>query len=69
MVQPAIYNTYNTMMRTHDYGSILSTWDGTFVKETPEDWYDRICKIQSNAIASSAAIPFVYGQYSVHGVN
>ena len=21
MVQPAIYNTYNTMMRTHDYGS------------------------------------------------
>ena len=69
MVQPAIYNTYNTMMRTHDYGSILSTWDGTFVKETPEDWYDRICKIQSNAIASSAAIPFVYGQDSVHGVN
>ena len=69
MVQPAIYNTSNTMMGTHDYGSILSTWDGTFVKETPEDWYDRICKIQSNAVASSAAIPFVYGQDSVHGVN
>lgn len=69
MVQPAVYKTSETVMRSHDYGSLLSTLDGSFVNEAPEDWYKKICSIQNNALASDVAVPFVYGQDSVHGVN
>ncbi len=69
MVQPAVYNISGTLMRSHDYGSLLSTWNGSFINETPEVWYKNICSIQKNALASDAAVPFIYGQDSVHGVN
>ena len=69
MVQPAVYNISVTLMRSHDYGSLLSTWNGSFINETPEVWYKNICSIQKNALASDAAVPFIYGQDSVHGVN
>ena len=68
MVQGAIYNVSLAEMKQHDYGSVLSR-----VEELPNptdlEWYDIVCAYQDSALSSEAAIPFIYGQDSVHGVN
>ncbi|MDO5560287.1 MAG: glycoside hydrolase family 3 protein [Oscillospiraceae bacterium] len=67
MVQGAIYSVNNDDMAEQCYGSILSKNDP--VTETADDWTKIIDAYQENALRSDAAVPFVYGQDSVHGVN
>lgn len=64
---PAIYECSRRQMLQANYGSILST--SRLVSETPEDWCDIIDGYQDAALMSSAPIPFIYGQDSIHGVN
>ncbi len=68
MVQGAIYNVNYDAMKENDYGSILSKYDEI---PAPDEnaWMDRVGNYQSSAISSEAAIPYLYGQDSVHGVN
>lgn len=67
MMISAVYNMGTGEMAENNYGSILSTYG--FVEQTPEDWSKLITEYQENAMKSSAPIPFIYGQDSVHGVN
>ncbi len=65
MVQPAIYNIKESIMKTKDYGSILSVAD---YKDSAQ-WMTTIRGFQKAALDSEASIPFIYGQDDVHGVN
>ena len=65
MVQPAIYNVTEDDMRTHDYGSILSTMGCI---DAPS-WRKTVDGFQKAALESEAGIPYIYGQDDVHGVN
>lgn len=67
MVIPAIYMAQDWTMSTKDYGSILST--NGMVEQTATEWAKIIDGYQESALRSEAAIPFLYGQDSVHGVN
>lgn len=65
MVQPAIYCVTEADMLENCYGSILSkTQSVTFDK-----WQEIVDKYQIAAVYSDAAIPYLYGQDDVHGVN
>ncbi len=68
MVEGAIYNVSYDDMKENDYGSILSRYDEIPAPDQNE-WMDRINQYQDSAITSEAAIPNLYGQDSVHGVN
>ncbi len=65
MVQPAIYNMKESLMKTNDYGSILSI-SGYY---DSNQWMTTIRGFQKAALDSAANIPFIYGQDDVHGVN
>lgn len=65
MVQPAVYCVTEEDMLENCYGSILSkTKSVTFDK-----WQNIVDKYQKAAVYSDAAIPYIYGQDDVHGVN
>ncbi len=68
MVEGAVYNVSQDEMVKYDYGSILSKFD-VIPNPTADDWYELICEYQKSALSSDAAIPYIYGQDSVHGVN
>ncbi len=68
MVEGAVYNVTNEEMKKYDYGSILSKFD---ILPNPglDEWREIIFEYQKNALLSDAAIPYIYGQDSVHGLN
>lgn len=68
MVEAAIYNVTSEDMQKYDYGSILSKFD-ELPNPKVDAWYETICQFQTGALSSEAAIPYIYGQDSVHGVN
>ncbi len=65
MVQPACYNVDIAAMKQHDYGSILSKAETLDYLE----WQSYVEEFQQAAMESDAAIPYLYGQDDVHGVN
>lgn len=65
MVQPAVYNVNEALMKENCYGSILSKINDTSYK----NWQRTIKGFQQMAIESEAGIPFIFGQDDVHGVN
>ncbi len=68
MVEGAVYNVSSEEMKKYDYGSILSKFE-VLPNPTAKEWYEIISSYQSSALSSDAAIPYIYGQDSVHGVN
>ena len=68
MVQGANYNIVYDDLEEIDYGSVLGKFE-ELPNPTAEEWYDITCQYQSAALSSEAAIPYIFGQDSVHGVN
>ncbi|MCR4688377.1 MAG: glycoside hydrolase family 3 C-terminal domain-containing protein [Saccharofermentans sp.] len=66
MVQCNITEVDQEDMEQNCYGSVLSHYDNPF---STEEWNDVIDELQTGALMSDAAIPYIYGQDSVHGVN
>lgn len=66
MVIPAIYNITVEDMKKHDYGAVLSQYNGMDITQT--GWKELISKLQSAALESEGGIPFYYGTDAVHGV-
>ncbi len=66
MVMPAVYHVSEKEIRENCYGSILS---GIGENATYTTWQQTITYFQNQALKSEAAIPFLYGQDDVHGVN
>ena len=65
MVQPACYNFWIDEMELYCFGSILSM--GAPLDDA--EWRDYTARFQRAALASSAGVPYIYGQDDVHGVN
>ena len=65
MVQPAVYNVSEKAMKKNDYGSILSTTECIDAAK----WRKTVDGFQKAALSSESAIPYIYGQDDVHGVN
>lgn len=68
MVEGAIYCISDAQMQQYDYGSVLSKYD-EIPNPTDREWHEIVDAYQRDALASEAAIPYIYGQDSVHGVN
>lgn len=68
MVQGVLYNIDYDDMQVIDYGSILST-TSAWPAFSDKQWTDIVNEYQENALLSSAGIPYIYGNDSVHGVN
>ncbi|MBQ6442000.1 MAG: glycoside hydrolase family 3 protein [Lachnospiraceae bacterium] len=68
MVEGAIYCISDAQMQQYDYGSVLSKFD-ELPNPTDLEWHEIVDAYQRDALSSEAAIPFLYGQDSVHGVN
>nr|WP_314463202.1 glycoside hydrolase family 3 protein [uncultured Clostridium sp.] len=66
MVQGAVYNIPDNMMKKNCYGSILSTFGENSLNSS--EWKDMILKYQKEAISSEAGVPYIYGNDAVHGV-
>ncbi len=67
MVQGAVYNVSDDMMKKNCYGSILSTYSENSLNAS--EWKDLILKYQKDAMKSEAGVPYIYGNDAVHGVN
>lgn len=67
MVQGAVYNISENMMKKNCYGSILSTFGESSLNAS--EWKNLILKYQEAAMSSEAGIPYIYGNDAVHGVN
>ncbi len=68
MVEGAIYCISDAQMQQYDYGSVLSKFD-ELPNPTDQEWKEIVNAYQRDALSSEAAIPYIYGQDSVHGVN
>ncbi len=66
MVQGAVYNIPENMMKKNCYGSILSTFGENSLNSS--EWKDMILKYQKEAMSSEAGVPYIYGNDAVHGV-
>lgn len=66
MVMPAIYRISTTDMKKYDYGAALS--QSANMDLSQDGWKKTVLKLQSAAMESEAAIPFIYGTDAVHGV-
>jgi beta-glucosidase-like glycosyl hydrolase len=67
MVQGAVYNISENMMKMSCYGSILSTFGESALNAS--EWKNLVLKYQKAAMSSEAGIPYIYGNDAVHGVN
>lgn len=67
MVQGAVYNVSEDIMKKNCYGSILSTYGKSSLNAS--EWKNLILKYQKAAMSSTAGIPYIYGNDAVHGVN
>lgn len=65
MVQPACYNFWFDEMERYCFGSVISL--GAPLNDA--EWRDYTARFQRAALASSAGVPYIYGQDDVHGVN
>lgn len=68
MVQGALYNLDYNSMEEYGYGSVLSHYDDVPGPSVAE-WRAITDAYQDAALSSPAAIPMLYGNDSVHGVN
>ncbi len=68
MMEPTIYHVEPSVMAKTDYGSILSKYED-WPMPSDKEWMEIVTEYQKNALRSPAAIPFVYGNDSLHGVN
>ncbi len=66
MVQGAVYNMQDNLMKEKCYGSILSTFGENFLSGS--QWKNMILKYQKEAISSEAGVPYIYGNDQVHGL-
>ncbi|MBE5992135.1 MAG: glycoside hydrolase family 3 protein [Paenibacillaceae bacterium] len=66
MVQGAVYNMPDNVMKEKCYGSILSTFGENFLSDS--QWKNMILKYQKEAISSEAGVPYIYGNDQVHGL-
>ncbi|GLB28109.1 beta-glucosidase [Lacrimispora amygdalina] len=66
MVQGAVYNIPDNMMKENCYGSILSTFGENSLNAS--EWKEMILKYQKEAMSSEAGVPYIYGNDAVHGV-
>lgn len=66
MVQGAVYNMPDNLMKEKCYGSILSTFGENFLSDS--QWKNMILKYQKEAISSEAGVPYIYGNDQVHGL-
>ena len=66
MVQGAVYNMPDNLMKENCYGSILSTFGENFLSAS--QWKNMILKYQKEAISSEAGVPYIYGNDQVHGL-
>ena len=66
MVQGAVYNMPDNLMKEKCYGSILSTFGENFLSAS--QWKNMILKYQKEAISSEAGVPYIYGNDQVHGL-
>ena len=68
MVQGVIYELPTELMEAECYGSVLghnSDWPAL----TSDTWKGIVNSYQDAALVTDSAIPFIYGQDSLHGVN
>lgn len=66
MVMPGIYNISVDDMKKHDYGAVLS--QSARMDISQNGWKKLVLQLQSAALESEAAIPFIYGTDAVHGL-
>jgi beta-glucosidase len=67
MIQGAVYNVSDNIMKKYCYGSILSTYGEHSLNAS--EWKQLILKYQKDAMSSEAGVPYIYGNDAVHGVN
>ncbi len=67
MVQGAVYNVSEDIMKKNCYGSILSTYGENSLNAS--EWKKLVLEYQKAAMSSTAGIPYIYGNDAVHGVN
>lgn len=67
MVQGAVYNVTDNMMKKNCFGSILSTYGKSSLNAS--EWKQLVLRYQKAALSSEAGIPYIYGNDAVHGVN
>ena len=65
MLLPAVYNIDEQKMSEIDYGAVLSKKESLPASE----WRITVDQLQTAALDSQAAVPYLYGQDDVHGVN
>lgn len=68
MMEPTFYHVDPSEMAAIDYGSILSKPE-QWPMPTAEEWFELVTLYQTYAMQSDAAIPYIYGNDSLHGVN
>lgn len=68
MMQPVLYNVHPTAMKNTDYGSVIARIDDWPMPKVSA-WQETVTSYQQYALQSSAKIPYIYGNDSVHGVN
>lgn len=68
MIQPVLEKTHPTEMKTNDYGSVIARIDN-WPMPGVNAWRETVKSYQDYALQSSAKIPYIYGNDSVHGVN
>ena len=68
MIQPVLEKTHPTEMKTNDYGSVIARIDNWPMPGVGA-WRETVKSYQDYAHQSSAKIPYIYGNDSVHGVN
>lgn len=66
MVCPAIYAISAQDMRQYDYGAVLSS--SSDMDNSEKGWKTRVLSLQTLALESEAAIPYLYGTDAVHGI-
>lgn len=66
MVQGAYYNLSTNDMKENCYGSVLSYG---YPCNTNSEWLDFVREYQYAALSNGTAIPFIYGNDFLHGVN
>ena len=68
MVQGAFYNVSDEDMQAYDYGSLFHQ-TGDWPNPDADEWREIVNSYQEDAMMSEAAIPYLFGQDSVHGIN
>lgn len=68
MIQPVLEKTHPTEMKTNNYGSVIARIDNWPMPGVGA-WRETVKSYQDYALQSSAKIPYIYGNDSVHGVN